>query len=160
MSRYCRTPRWYDGIVVGTILVILGSLYHNLTLIILGGCTIFLSLGFGIQKHRSNHAETNKTEVTARIRQTQKPIVTQMQSNAVRNASPTRNTKIYIDDTYITTPNESECGICHEKLPTMELIVKTDCSHEFHRHCITKWYNSNIGSHGTCPICRDPLFKR
>jgi hypothetical protein len=60
--------------------------------------------------------------------------------------------------------NNSECTICREATlgdsKTDTTIIKiTDCSHIFHRMCITEWLETDEGAK-TCPICRDALFDK
>jgi len=43
--------------------------------------------------------------------------------------------------------SDETCSIC---LETIDRGVKLDCRHEFHGHCIQKWFNHSA----TCPVCR------
>jgi hypothetical protein len=40
----------------------------------------------------------------------------------------------------------TECPICYDGVAD----YKTQCNHEFHKICLTNWYNT----HRTCPMCR------
>jgi hypothetical protein len=44
-----------------------------------------------------------------------------------------------------------DCSICFEKLDSgSDAILSLQCKHEFHYHCIEKWFKLKR----TCPICR------
>jgi len=47
-----------------------------------------------------------------------------------------------------------ECPICYENLHTY--VKSTNCYHNFHEHCLRKWYKTNLGDerNPNCPICR------
>mmetsp|Transcript_3323 Transcript_3323/g.8186 ORF Transcript_3323/g.8186 Transcript_3323/m.8186 type:complete len:223 (-) Transcript_3323:2307-2975(-) len=46
-----------------------------------------------------------------------------------------------------------QCTICLGDLATTDSIVKLECTHLFHRHCVTPW----LSRQSTCPLCRHQL---
>ena len=46
------------------------------------------------------------------------------------------------------------CSICLDEFKTKEKIITLDCSHYFHKDCITDWFKK----HETCPLCREELL--
>ena len=46
--------------------------------------------------------------------------------------------------------SSDECSICLEKFKVDDKIILLKCSHKYHSHCITKWFDKDK----TCPICR------
>jgi hypothetical protein len=52
------------------------------------------------------------------------------------------------------------CSICLEPLPSSvsagPSLIRLDCSHQFHKHCIRQWYRivSDGGRSPSCPMCR------
>lgn len=53
-----------------------------------------------------------------------------------------------------TLPLHDSCSICAEVYnDTDHIAVRTHCAHEFCKHCLDKWINSNVFT-VSCPICR------
>lgn len=46
--------------------------------------------------------------------------------------------------------HSKECSICYEKLYS-EKSIKTSCGHEFHKSCLTDWFERD----NKCPLCRE-----
>ncbi|KAF6252013.1 hypothetical protein COO60DRAFT_1704488 [Scenedesmus sp. NREL 46B-D3] len=46
------------------------------------------------------------------------------------------------------------CTVCLGEYAAGELVRQLPCGHEFHQACIDQW----MANHGTCPICRMPLW--
>ena len=46
--------------------------------------------------------------------------------------------------------DHDSCAICLDGMKEGEEVIKTQCNHYFHRHCILLWFNR---SH-LCPLCR------
>ncbi|CAD8187206.1 unnamed protein product [Paramecium pentaurelia] len=55
--------------------------------------------------------------------------------------------------------NEPEkCGICLEELNIKNVaVVKIQCDHQFHLHCIQDWAKKQINKQSDCPYCRKPF---
>ena len=47
---------------------------------------------------------------------------------------------------------EDVCAICLESTTSSDCIDTLQCSHSFHKICITKWERNN---RRTCPMCRE-----
>ena len=55
-----------------------------------------------------------------------------------------------------------ECGICYGTLnegPEPEAGVVLTCGHIFGERCIGKWFDMENQPYGSCPLCRQRLFK-
>jgi hypothetical protein len=52
--------------------------------------------------------------------------------------------------------NEKDCNICIECFNKGNIIIKLNCSHEFHKDCIKKWLCDNSTK---CPVCRVEVAK-
>lgn len=48
-----------------------------------------------------------------------------------------------------------QCPICHDILE--KNVIKTECSHTFHKECLLSWIGSNQQLHLKCPICVQSL---
>jgi hypothetical protein len=49
----------------------------------------------------------------------------------------------------------TECSICLENISiNFDEIIKTDCSHYFHKECLKKWF---LYKSSSCPLCRKDL---
>ena len=55
----------------------------------------------------------------------------------------------------ITEDLSEECPICLENYVAKDKKVILTCSHEFHKQCVTKWFNTN--EENTCPLCRNNI---
>ncbi len=67
-----------------------------------------------------------------------------------------RNLHYIQRDTYGYGESEDpdvKCSICLEGYKHGEFIVKLQCKHFFHPHCILQWFKMN----GSCPICKQKL---
>ncbi|XP_036341122.1 ERAD-associated E3 ubiquitin-protein ligase HRD1B-like [Rhagoletis pomonella] len=53
-------------------------------------------------------------------------------------------------------PQVSVCVICRENFSENDEILKTVCSHKFHRHCLLNWLKRNP----SCPQCRTACSSR
>ncbi|CAD8083886.1 unnamed protein product [Paramecium primaurelia] len=55
--------------------------------------------------------------------------------------------------------NEPEkCGICLEELNIKNTaVVKIQCDHQFHLHCIQDWAKKQMNKQSDCPYCRKPF---
>lgn len=47
-----------------------------------------------------------------------------------------------------------ECSICLEKYVVNDKIIKLDCSHSYHKKCLSEWLKNN----NTCPHCRENII--
>ena len=60
-------------------------------------------------------------------------------------------------------PNEDDdCCICLVRLSELDLeiadkIIKTDCSHYYHKSCLVNWINSDNELRLNCPLCLGEL---
>ena len=50
-----------------------------------------------------------------------------------------------------------ECSICQDKLLNIEddYVVKLNCNHFYHKHCIEKWIT--LSKNSNCPLCRENI---
>eukprot|EP00743_Colponemidia_sp_Colp-15_P008110 GILK01008791.1.p1 GENE.GILK01008791.1~~GILK01008791.1.p1 ORF type:complete len:223 (-),score=7.04 GILK01008791.1:194-862(-) len=48
-----------------------------------------------------------------------------------------------------------ECLVCQDKYVTGAAILQLPCKHEYHKQCISQWFESNR----TCPVCRHEVEK-
>jgi hypothetical protein len=56
-----------------------------------------------------------------------------------------------LTDETIEQYNNNPCNICMENYQVSEQITQLDCSHVFHKTCISHWL---CNEHVTCPVCR------
>ena len=71
----------------------------------------------------------------------------------------TKNKENKVESKKILLEESNECSICLENINinisiNLEEIIKTDCSHYFHKECLKKWFLSKSSS---CPLCRTDL---
>jgi hypothetical protein len=45
---------------------------------------------------------------------------------------------------------QTECSVCMDHFDVNDTIVKTECSHYYHRQCLSDW----LSNARTCPVCR------
>ena len=51
-------------------------------------------------------------------------------------------------------PNETiTCSICLDDIQTNQRFRHLPCTHDFHKHCIDKWFEQNV----KCPTCRQDI---
>lgn len=46
-----------------------------------------------------------------------------------------------------------KCSICHDMISTNNLYSCTNCSYNYHIHCLQSWSHINL----TCPMCRKEM---
>ena len=54
----------------------------------------------------------------------------------------------------------SDCSICYDPLPSIQLQKTLGCGHAYHPACINEWFTTS--DQGACPTCRvvEPGFVR
>eukprot|EP00834_Sanchytrium_tribonematis_P007114 NODE_597_length_5571_cov_0.535270.p4 type:complete len:155 gc:universal NODE_597_length_5571_cov_0.535270:4845-4381(-) len=138
-----------------TILLIHAAFTHNYIVLIIGAALVVLFLTIKFKFNMRKHQQ--EIERIRRVRQT----YMQEMENADSAMDQQSVKSIFtIDESYITIPSELECCICCEEMKSSEIIIKTDCNHEFHKSCLKSWHSHKYGFDLTCPLCRDPLFSK
>jgi len=62
----------------------------------------------------------------------------------------------------LTTPlmlQAAPCGICREEMERGQDLIRLECNHAWHAHCLIGWDRTN-SNNGNCPICARSLRER
>jgi hypothetical protein len=59
-----------------------------------------------------------------------------------------------IDEKLCKSLEDLECSVCLKNFEIKDTICITKCNHNYHKECISKWFELN----NTCPLCRKHIM--
>ncbi|PRQ19588.1 putative transcription factor C2H2 family [Rosa chinensis] len=61
----------------------------------------------------------------------------------------------FMANSFVAKKNSDKCTLCMEDFDGTSTLIRTPCSHAFHKSCVVRWL---VMDKNTCPLCRSQLL--